>query len=421
MNHEPFDKNTEALPRPQNDGAPPAAAIAFVVKLGRALHRYGTPTHRLERMMNLILRRLDLEGSFFSTPTGIFASFGAPEEQRTSLIRVEPSEVNLEKLSMLDELTAQIIRGQLSAADGARSVDGIVAARARYGESLTAICYGLASICAARFLGGGWRELTAAGAIGLLIGIIANFKEHSENVTHVLEPLAAIMAAALATIAARIFSPISVYITTLAGLIFLLPGLTLTTAMRELATRNLVSGTAQLTGAALIFFELGFGVALGSQLNKALPHVALNPKPIALPAWTQGLALIIAPLAFSVLLRARPRDFGWIMLAGALSFGGARGGTLFLGPELGAFVGAWLVGMGSNLFARLLHRPAAVTLVPGILLLVPGSVGFGSLSRFLERDIVTGVEAAFTMVLIAVALVTGLLLANLTLPPRRTL
>jgi uncharacterized membrane protein YjjB (DUF3815 family) len=76
---------------------------------------------------------------------------------------------------------------------------------------------------------------------------------------------------------------------------------------------------------------------------------------------------------------------------------------------------------GSTLYARTFNRPAAVPLVPGIMLLVPGSIGFGSLSRFIERDVVYAVETAFSMGLVGVALVTGLLLANLIVPPRKAL
>src|SRR5437667_6623281 len=86
-------------------------SIAFVIKLGKALHRFGTPAHRLEEALGLVLQKLGLEGQFFSTPTGMFASFGAPEEQRTTLIRVEPGQVDLEKLILLDDLTNKVIQG----------------------------------------------------------------------------------------------------------------------------------------------------------------------------------------------------------------------------------------------------------------------------------------------------------------------
>ena len=60
------------------------AKVAFAVKLARTLHEYGTPTHRLEQIMDQVTRRIGLEGQFFLLPTGIFLSFGAPEEQRST-------------------------------------------------------------------------------------------------------------------------------------------------------------------------------------------------------------------------------------------------------------------------------------------------------------------------------------------------
>jgi uncharacterized membrane protein YjjB (DUF3815 family) len=225
----------------------------------------------------------------------------------------------------------------------------------------------------------------------------------------------------LAVAAASVVRPLSIYIATLAGLIVLLPGLTVTTAVRELATNNLISGTARLTGAALIFFEMGFGVALGSRIAKAIFPIAVNLTPQALPAWTLYLSLALAPLGFVVLLRARPRDIPVVVCSSLLSFGGARIGALLFGPHLGVCLGAVLVGAASNIYARSFNRPSALPLVPGIILLVPGSVGYGSLAKFLERDVLSGIDTAFTMMLVAVALVTGLLVSNLVVPPRRTL
>jgi len=396
------------------------ARIAFVVKLGSALHQYGASTHRLEEAMNLVLQRLDIGGHFFSMPTGIFASFGRPEEQRTTLIRTKPEEVNLEKLALVDERVVGVSAGGVGAAEGNPRVDKICSAPPRYGPMLTVICFGLLSAASSRFFGGGWREAAVSAAIGLVLGALSFAMGRLEDTRRVFEPVASVIAAGLAVVTAQYVSPLSIYITTLSGLIVLVPGLTLTTAVTELATRDLVSGTARLMGAGLIFLEIAFGVALGWQVTKLLPS-SLASTPAPLGSFTFVIALILSPLALSVLLRAHPRDVGWILLAGATGVGGFRAGAYLLGPELGTLIGALLVAAGSNLYARRFDRPAAVPQVPGIILLVPGSIGFGSLSRFIERDVVSAIETAFNMGLIAIALVTGLLVANLIVPPRKAL
>jgi uncharacterized membrane protein YjjB (DUF3815 family) len=60
-----------------------------------------------------------------------------------------------------------------------------------------------------------------------------------------------------------------------------------------------------------------------------------------------------------------------------------------------------------------------VVLVPGIILLVPGSIGFRSLTSLMERQAVLGIETAFSTLLTAVALVSGLLMAGVIAPEPR--
>ncbi len=123
-----------------------------------------------------------------------------------------------------------------------------------------------------------------------------------------------------------------------------------------------------------------------------------------------------APLAFTVLLRARPRDFPWIFGVGALAFLAGRAATRGVGAELGAFTGALVAASLSNWLARRRGGSPATTLVPAILLLVPGSVGFRSLTLLMNRDVQSGVESAFRMMVMVAALVAGLLMAGVVAP-----
>ncbi|RKH38336.1 threonine/serine exporter family protein, partial [Corallococcus sp. AB050B] len=396
-------------------------AVAFVLRLGHALHRHGTPAHRLEGLMKRVSERLGLEARFFSTPTSIFASFGPPEDLRTSLIRVEPGDMDLERLILLDMLADDVIHGRLTPAEGARRVEDILARPERYGPALQLLCWMLAGASAALLFGGGWKEMGVSSVSSLAIGAVDLLTRKQPTTARVLEPVAAVLSAAFAGIAAHFFGPLHNEVATLAGLIVLLPGLTLTIAVNEVATRNLISGTSRLTHAALIFLQLGFGAALGSRVATVLPPVPTPPLPVVMPPGAAVVALVVAGFAIAVLFRARPRDWGWIALAGAAAFMGARLGALLLGPQLGAFAGALLLGVGSNALARLRNRPAVTTVVPGLMLLVPGSVGFRSLASLLERDVVAGVDTAFSMLMVAVALAAGLLSANAIMPSRKVL
>lgn len=404
---------------------PDPAAAGFVLELGRALHSAGHSAQRLEDGLGAIADRLGLvQAQFFSTPTSIMASFGPIGRQRTHMLRVAPGEVNLGTLARLEQVSLDVAQGRLSPADGIVAIARITSAPAPYGRALTTLGYGVVSGAATQFLGGGGREVGVAAALGLGVGLLALVARGRPPLGRVFEPVAAFFVSAGALGLAWVVGPLSVLIATLGGLIVLLPGLTLTVAMSELATRNLASGTARISGAFMTFLAIAFGVALGNRIGGAAFGVVPAAASAPLPEWTAVVALVAAGLSFVVVLRAEPRDAAWIVAIGALGVIGGRAGAMALGVELGTFAGALAVGLASSAYERITRRPAAVVTVPGILLLVPGSVGFRGLTSLLEREAVAGIETIFSMVLTAVALVAGLLVAAVVAPeggaPRAT-
>jgi uncharacterized membrane protein YjjP (DUF1212 family) len=400
----------------------PAANVAFVLRLGRALHAYGYAAYQLEEGLRQASEHLGLTAQFFATPTSIFAAFGPQDDQRTHLMRVEPGEVNLGKLASLDRVSRDVIQGTITPAEGSIRIERITRAPSPYGRMATVLAFAVASGAACQILGGGAREIAASTGIGLLTGIFAVLAAGVPALARIYEPAAAMLASALATIIAVKAPPLSMYVTTLGGLIVLLPGLTFTLALTELTTQNLLSGTARLASAMSVFLGIALGVALGQKLAEVALGVPA-PKNVpaeALTGWVHWLALVLAPLAFTVLLKAQLRDVPLVLGVSLLGFAGAQLGSAALDPQLGVFVGALTVGVTSNLFGRFARRPPAVAQVPGILLLLPGSIGFRSLAAMLDQQVLSGVEAAFAMVLTAIALVAGLLTANVVAPPERS-
>lgn len=402
-------EGADAIPARDRD------AIEFVLELGRALHAHGHPAHWLEEGMQRAADRLHLTAQFFTTPTSIFAAFGEQREQRTWLLRVEPGGVNLERLTRVIDTGHEVLEGRCSPGEGTARLRAILASPPRWSEPVTALAFALSGAAAGRFLGGGLTEVACAAALGLVLALCSLLASRVPSFGRMFEPIAAFLVSALATVVAS-RTPLSIYVATLGAILVLLPGLALTAAMAELSSEHLVSGTARLTGSGAKFLGLAFGVAMGNRAAALLVGPAAAITPVPLPAWTEMVALVFAPAAFTVLLRARPRDFPWIFGVGALAFLAGRAGTRGLGSELGAFVGALVAASLSNLLARRRGGSPATTLVPAILLLVPGSVGFRSLTLLMNRDVLSGVEAAFRMMVMLAALVAGLLMAGVLAP-----
>lgn len=396
--------------------------IAFVLELGRMLHRFGASALRLEELLASVSTALRLPNAhFFSTPTSIVSSFGELGAQQTSLIRIEPGVLDLGRLEEVDRLAADVARGRLDAEAGIERLLEVAGRPAQIGPLPSVVAYAVLSGCAARFFGGGVPEITLALLIGFLSGVLALALGRSPAGARIYELVAAMMASFLARIGADAWGGTSVYVTTLAGLIVLVPGLTLTQAISELATRHLVSGTARMMAAMIAFLEIGFGVAVGSRLGGFFfePLVGVDATP--LPSWTEAAAFLVAIPSLMALFKASWRSAPAIAGATLIAFWGTRLASSVLGPELGVLTGAFALGVVANAYARTLDRPAVVLVVPALLLLVPGSVGFKSLASFLVKDTLLGIESAFSMAMVAVAIVAGLLFANVAVSPRRAL
>jgi len=399
---------------------PDPAAVAFVLQLARALHTYGYSAGRLEDVLGVTSERMGLTfHQFFSTPTSVMASFGAQARQRTFMIRVAPGDVNLGKLAELERVSLDVARGTLSPAEGMAEIERVVAAPSPYGPLLTTLSYGVVSGASCQFLGGGAREILVATPLGLGLGVFSLYAQPHPRLGRVFEPLASFLVSLTAIALAHLVGPLSVLVATISGLIVLMPGLTVTTAMSELAERHLASGTARLSGAFFTFLGILFGVAIGNTLGARWFGAPPAVDPTHLPRWASFVALAVAPACFMVILRAEPRELPWIVAAGALGVVGGRVGAHTLGAELGAFAGSFAVALASAGYERLRQRPAAVVLVPGILLLVPGSVGFRSLLYIIDRNAVVGLQTAFSMIMTAVALAAGLLIAGVVAPEAR--
>lgn len=396
------------------------ARIRFVLALGRALHRHGTPAHRLEEALAIVCGRLGLSAQIMSTPTSLTIGFGDPAELRTGMMRIDTGEIDLGKLAKLDALADAVLAREIDSDVGLRELEAIECARPEWGRPIQTLTFALTAASIAVFFGGGWRDVAAGAGVGLAVGLLAVALRLRAHSGRALELIGAFAAAFGATAAARLVPGVSPSIVTIAALIALLPGMMLTTAMTELATGNLVSGTARMMSAIIVLLQLALGVALGEKVARTLWH--LGPVvSTTLPGWSEWAAFVAGTLGMVVVCQAEKRAIGWILLASLIGYAGSNYGTRLLGPELGVLIGALALGIGANLYARLLDRPQQVVLVPAVILLVPGSMGFRGISSLLDRNTLTGIETTFATFVVAMAIVAGLLIANALVSPRRSL
>lgn len=413
--------NTDLTSRPAPPDPPAEGASLFVLELGRAMHEYGTPAHRLESALSAVALQLGLTAEFFSTPTSLMVGIGELANQHVHLLRVEPADPNLGNLGRLSDIIRDVVERRVSPDEGLRRIRALKAHPPAWPKWLSLVAFILSSAAVATFLHVRVGDVAIASVLGLVTGLIAINARTSDTWRPVTEPAAAFVVTTLALAIDVLARTGTGYATSLAGLVILLPGLTFTIALTELSTRHLSSGTARLSGALVVFLGLGFGVALGAKFGTSIGHELRDLlgrdggdwlSRAVLPRWSEWLALLIAPLSFAVLLNADKRDTGWIVLTCAAAYLTSRYAGASMGEELGAFLGAFVVSAGSNLAARFFNRNAMVTQVPGLLILVPGSIGFRSVTSLLGQQVEVGIATAFRVGIVGISLAAGILAGN---------
>ena len=404
----------EALPDRSFDGP----RLRFIYDLAGALHAYGTPSHRLEALLGAVADELGVKSEYFATPTAIFCAFGEAPDQKVGLIAPSSSDLDLGRLAAFDAIAQDVAWGDVDVEEGSRRVKAALADPQRHALPLRMLAHALLAGSAALLLGGGWKEGVAALVAGTFVGVLEIRAQGRSGLAQVLLPLGALVASLCGVGAALISPAVSMAVVGIAGIIYLVPGLTLTVAMMELATGHLVSGTARLAKALAAFMLLGVGALVGGALGTISGALDASPEGVSRLWLFAAMLVSLGPLV--ILLNVRKEDMLFVSLVGVAGYVASELAR-FGGPILAAGVSTFVIGLMANGWARLRNRPAAVAATPAVLLLVPGSVGVRAISAFLSEDVLSAVTLSFQAFFTAVALVSGLLIANLTLPSRKAL
>lgn len=409
-------------PAAAGDGRLSSESLAdYLVEVGAALVRYGCPSYRLEEVIKVIADAEGARAESFALPTGVFINVLGASGPVHRMARVKEWTLDLGRLSEIDAIFNQVADRSMPLAEGLRRVRALEARRSPYPPALQWLAQAAVAAAAAMFFGGGAREIAGGAACGLLIGALWRAGRRWPRVRLLTDVAGAMVSVSVAWAASLVAPSAAREVIVLAGVILLVPGMTFTTGLAELAYKNLVSGAARLMEAFVTFLSLVTGVGLVLALERWVGSPPPSPPPAGLPLAFQLLAVGVAGLSFAVAFAAPRRHVALAVGSTFLSWGTSKllGGGL--PPYLIAFVSSLAVCLYANGLARVTARPAQLFQLPGMMLLVPGSFGFISFSELMRGDLVDGAQRAVAMVRVAGALVMGVLFANALLRPRKLL
>lgn len=401
--------------------------IAFVVELAERLQAYGTTVQRLEGAIESVARRLGLECEPWVNPTGMILAFNDPSRpagmsDTTRVVRLGTGDTDLYRLCEADRIAEEVMAGTLQIPAGRAALRALLQGVGRRAQVVQVLGFGLASAAVAGLLRLPWLDVGTAGVIGLLIGLLELAAQSRPRLSEAFEAIAGLVAGTVAILVASLIGPLNLNTVIIASVIVLLPGMTLTNAMNELTSRHLVAGTARFAGAMTTVLKLTIGTAIALNLAQLLGLEPLVRASRPQPEWVVWCALALCCYAFAALFRAHRRDYPLVMLAAATGYLISRFGGEALGAPAGVFLAAFTMTAAGNVYARWFNRPGALVRLPGIIMLVPGSITLrGVISLVQAQDIGAGQEPAMAALNTLMALLAGLMFGNLLLTARRNL
>lgn len=370
--------------------------------------------------MKSISNALNVEASFAVSPSLILISFGKSNTE-TRFIRTQQS-IHFEQLHFLEILSQQIMEHQIDVDTAFCKLNQVTNQSPRYAPWLRALCFGISSASSAiLFFGGRWLEMVVSFVLGLAVSGLYMLACNFEEIARLLEPTAAIFVSFICHVLhAYVRNYICVYSIVLSSIIWLLPGLSLTIAVTEITTRNIIGGTSRMLYALLNAFKLGLGVTLGWQLVTWVPQMDVD-QCIPLPIWIRAFFFFGVAIPFNVLLQASPKQWPMMLTISGVGYSISTAASLWFSMEISSALASFGVGIISGLYSRITNHPCFVVTLSGILMLVPGAIGVRGVSVLLADNFASGIELSIMMITVSISITMGLFLANVVVFPDKML
>ena len=387
--------------------------IDFVLLVAKAFHENGLPTHRLENSLDNLCAKIGIEADFFSSQGSIFASIKENGVFNARLVKINSSDLNLEKIDLIESIVNDVSKFKITALAGIERVKVIQSSEPLYSDWIKTLFFAISTGSAACIFGGKIPEILCAFTIGLIIGSLFSLLKFLPRLSKIIVLLAAIFAVIISSLFSAYFVDFKQDIATICGLIILIPGFSFTISITEIVNNHFIAGISRFTGAFITFLMIAIGIVVGNEIMKYLPEFNDKIRLDFFPFWFKYIALILVPMGFLVLFKAKKSDFLWISLACWCSFFSYEIISNYLNPSFAVFLASFILGLVSNIFAIIMKRNESIMLVPGMILLVPGSLGFFSISHMIESNVIAGIETALLMLSTSMALVFGLIFSNI--------
>jgi uncharacterized membrane protein YjjP (DUF1212 family) len=328
--------------------------------------------------------------------------------------------LRLDQIAGLMQVIDQAQRGELSLLSASREIDKLLKRSHRFGSPLIILGFLLSCIGLTLQYQPLLRSLLVTGAAGVMVATMVLWFERRPRFGLLLPVLAAVVVSTMVFELAERGAVYGVATLVIPPLVMFLPGAVLTTGMIELASANIMSGSARLMYGAATLFLLYIGIAAGLSLSGLPAGEVYSSTITSFPWWAPFVGTLLFGIGTFIRLSGANRDLLWMLLVLYVAMVGQMIGDQLVSPYFGAFVGALLMTLSSELIGRSPKRtPALASRALAFWFLVPGARGLLGVTSILGKDYQSAAVGIGQMLGLMGAIALGVLLGALIVSPRQ--
>jgi uncharacterized membrane protein YjjP (DUF1212 family) len=360
-------------------------AVPFLVQLAEALTQAGEPE-------GLVQPRVAQMAAAYGVPAArvvvlpklTLAAAGPGEPVALDATSPTESDLRLDQMAAVSGVARLADTASVDPDDGMRALDDAGALPHRFGTVGFVAGHATITLGACLILQPTPAVLLTSAVLGTLVGLL-KLRARTAPTLRVLLPIVAAVLVSLLVFAVAPETKTQESLRELIPpLITFLPGGLITSATLDLVVGHLISGATRFVAGSMQLVLLALGIAIGATIAGADLDATTTNTPInAVGPWAPWLGALVFGVGNYVHYSGPRGSLRWLLVVLLAAWTGERVGATLLSPQLGAFVGAFVMTpVAAWVERRPSAPPALATITPAFRLLVPGAVSFIGVAQF---------------------------------------
>ncbi len=240
--------------------------LSTATTIGFDLLKYGAEVYRVEETISRICRAYGYEDSHvFAIGSNITASVMDGEFTRTETRRIKSRDLNLDKIDRLNDLSRKVCSGTPDL-EVVREYIKEIEQRPTYPLWVMVLCDAVISFCFTLFFGGFLIEAAIAFLAGSVARIFSALIAKISNHQYSKIAMSSFVIAIIAYVFQNSFQGIDGDVIVIGSIMTLVPGISVTNALRDFFAGDTITGLITFAESILIAVSIAIGVAIAMVL-----------------------------------------------------------------------------------------------------------------------------------------------------------